>query len=173
MHFIDFLVHLLYFIITTIRSIYNFCEEFVIPAVVYVLPVVLKCLGHLTTGFLLIFFTYISPCIIYLLNVTVQIFTNAMTGLGCVFLSIMEIDTKFVNFPALLICISVIAVIYFRITDKVFQICKDGWQLTQMNVRFCLHFVKMLTNFVTYLYRRVVVALVKPVPTTKSVNECK
>lgn len=173
MHFIDFLLHLLYFIITTIHSIYNFFEEFVIPTVVYVLPVLLKCLAHLTTGFLWLFFTYISPCIIHLLNVIVHIFAHTMTGLGCVFLSIMEIDTKFVNFPAILISISVIAVIYFRITDKVFQICKDGWQLTQMNVRFCLHFVKMLINFVTYLYRRVVVALVRPVSTTKSVNECK
>lgn len=171
MHFIDFLLHLLCFIIATVRSIYNFCVEFIVPAVVYVLPVLLKCVGHLITGFLWIYFTYIAPCIIYLLNMVVQIFAHSMNGLGYLFLSIAEFDTKFVNFPAILIGLCFVAVIYFRITGKVYNFCKDGWQLTQMNVRFCLHFTRMLSTFVTYLYRRVV-ARFRPEPTTKIVK-CK
>lgn len=173
MHFIDFLLQLLCFIITTIRSIYNFCEEFVVPAVVYVLPVLLKCLGHLTTEFLWIFFSYISPCIIYVLNMIVQLFAHAMNGLGYVLLSIMEIDTKFVNFPAVLIGLGAIGIVYFRITDKVYSFCNDGWQLALMNVRFCLYFVKMFAKFVTYLYRRVVAVFRRPTPTTNHVKKCK
>lgn len=169
MHFIDFLLQLLCFIITTIRSIYHFCVEFIVPAVVYVLPVFLKCLGHLMTGFLWIYFTYIAPCIIYLLNMIVQVFALTMNGLGYLFLSIAEFDTKFVNVPAILIGLSFVAIIYFRITGKVYNFCKDGWQLTQMNVRFCLHLARMLSIFVTYLYRRMV-ALFRSPPTTKIVK---
>lgn len=172
MHFVDFLLHLLCFIIATIRSIYNFCEEFIVPAVVYVLPVLLKCVGHLTTGFLWIFFTYFSPCIIYLLNVIVQLFAHILNGLGYAFLSIMEIDTKFINLPAIFIGLSVIAIIYLRITDKVLNLCKEGWQLTQMNVRFCLHLTKMLSKCVTYLCRRVV-AVFRPTTTMTTTNNVK
>lgn len=169
MHFIDFLLHLVCFFIAAIRSVYNFCEEFVVPAVVYVLPVVLKCLGHLTTEFLWIFFTYISPCMIHVLNMIVQLFAHTMGGLGYVFLSIMGIDTKFVNVPAILIGASVIAIIYYRITEKVFNFCKDGWQLIQMNLCFCLHIAKVLSKFITYIYRRIV-ALFRPASTIETVK---
>lgn len=169
MHFIDFLLHLLCIIIAAIRSIYKFCEEFIVPAVVYVLPVLLKCLGHLTTGFLWIFFTYFSPCIIHVLNIIVHLFARFMNGIGYMCLSVMEIDTKFVNVPAIVISISAIAIIYFRLTEKVFNFCNDGWQLTQMNVRFFLHFIKMLSKFVTYVYRRIV-TLFKREATTKNVT---
>lgn len=173
MHFIDFLLQLLCFIIATIRSIYNFIDEFIVPAVVYVLPVALKCIGHLVTGFLWIFFTYVSPCIIYLLHALVQLFTHGLNGLGYVFLSVSEIDIKYVNVPAVVIGAIVIVIIYFRITDKIITFCRRGWLLAEMNVLFGVHIVRVFLKCLMYVYRRVVSIFVQSTPTKNGVKHRK
>lgn len=68
MHFIDFLLHLICFICWTLKSIYIFSFDYVIPVIGHILPVLTKYLSQLFSLVLRIFFTYISPCIIHVVT---------------------------------------------------------------------------------------------------------
>lgn len=134
-------------IVETIYAIYIFCN-YSATMVIYLVRLVLRCLSLVITGFLWIFF-----------NCTFPIFVHCVNAFGWICLKIITFETRFVDVPAILMGISIVAIIYYEKVDTVYRLVKDSWQLTIGTVRSGFSFIEMVTDNAPLLYRRLMSAI--------------
>lgn len=154
MHFIDFLLQLICIICWTLKSIYIFGFEYVIPVIGYVLPVLTKYLSQLLSLLIRVFFTYVSPCIIQVLNGTTYVFTKILNGIGIASMKIIESEVN-LEYAHAVIVVSVIAfIIYFRIIEKIMRIIQGFNQMILLYIRILLNIGKLLRFCLNFTYRK-------------------
>lgn len=154
MHFIDFLLQLICIICWTLKSIYIFGFEYVIPVIGYVLPVLTKYLSQLLSLLIRVFFTYVSPCIIQVLNGTTYVFTKILNGIGIASMKIIESEVN-LEYAHAVIVVSVIAfIIYFRIIEKIMRIIQGFNQMILLYIRISLNIGKLLRFCLNFTYRK-------------------
>lgn len=157
MHFIDFLLQLLCFICWTLKNLYIFSFEYVIPVTGYVLPILIKYLSQLFTLVLRTFFTYIAPCIIQIVKGTTYIFTHILNGINFIFMSIVESDLNLEYAHAIAMISILVAIIYFHVTQRMFSFVHGIYEMIMLYVRFVINILKVGLFVVRYIYGKITV----------------
>lgn len=152
----DFLIELACFIFSIINAIFDLSITYIVPAARFILPILSKYLCLLVSIILRLFFTYVSPCIIRGLNIIILAFFYVLNGIGYLSITILDIETNLIDLRAIILCTIIIAIIYFRISEKLFHFSQEVFHLAAVNGRFIVHLVQMFVSFVTYLYRRTI-----------------
>lgn len=155
MHFIDFLFHLLRFICNCLTNIYRFGVNYVLPAISYILPVLSTAILQLTTFILRIFFHYIFPVLIATVKGITWTLANGLQSIGEFALILIEMDTGIVNLQATLVCATILAIVYFRATEKIIKFCQEFVQLCATNLAFILHLLQIFLNAVVFAYQKI------------------
>lgn len=155
MHFVDFLLHLLAFILEILRTFYGFMIEYVLPVASHVLPVLSRCIIQLTAEFLRVFFTYIVPALASLLRAFLWALTNALNALGSILLTLMDLELVYVNSQATIVCVIFAAIVYFRATESIFRFGNECVHMAALNVRFLWRLLLFCWKSVTYLYSKI------------------
>lgn len=154
MHFIDFLLHLIYIFCWGLKSIYAFSIDYIVPVIAYILPVLIKYLSHVFSFVLRIFFTYISPCIVQVLHGTTYVFTKLLNGISIASITIIDSNAKFDYLYAIIMGFSLIIIVYFRITQKIYHFFHESYEMTSLYLRFIMKILKMLLLCTSFIYRK-------------------
>lgn len=147
MHFVNFLLQLLSFICWTLKILYIFSFEYVIPIIGFILPVLVKYLSQFFTLLLRGFFSHIAPFIIQLINGTTCVFTHLLNGINLIFES--DLDLEYAH--AIAMTSILVAIIYFNITGKMLSFIRFIYEMIMLYVRFIINISKV----VKYIYKRI------------------
>lgn len=159
MHFVDFLLQLICFICWTLKSIYIFSFDYLIPVIGHILPILTKYLSQLFSLILRIFFTYISPCIIQVVNGTTYVFTKVLNGISVASMKIIDSDVNLEYAHAIVVVSIFVVLVYFHITQKIFRIFYESYQILSLYLRFITNILKMLLVCLRFIYRKVAALL--------------
>lgn len=170
MHFVDFLLHLLAFVLELLRSLYGFLIEYVLPLASHVLPVLSRCIIQLTAAFLRVFFNYVVPALASVLRVFLWALTNALSAIGSILLTLMDLEFVYVNSQAVTVCAIFAAIVYFRATERIFRFGNECVHMAALNVRFLWRLLLFCWRSVTYLYSRIFTRNVKKKATQNGSN---
>lgn len=152
MHFVDFLLQLLCFICWTLKILYIFSFEYVIPIIGFILPVLVKYLSQFFTLLLRGFFSHIAPFIINVINGTTYVFTHLIDGINFIFVSIVESELNLEYAHAIAMTSILVAIVYFNITGKMLSFIRFFYEMIMLYVRFIINISKV----VTYVYIKIV-----------------
>lgn len=155
MHFIDFLLHLICFICWVLKTIYIFSFDYLIPVIGYILPVLTKYLSQLFSLVLRIFFTYIAPCIIQVVNGTTYVFTKVLNGISVASMKIIDSDMNLEYAHAIVMVSILVVLVYFHVTQKIFRLFYESYQILSLYLRFVSNILRMLLVCVRFIYRKV------------------
>lgn len=155
MHFIDFLLHLICFIFWTLKTIYIFSFDYIIPIIGYVLPILSKYLSQLFSLVLRVFFTYIAPWLIRIVIGITYIFVNVLNGIGYVCMAIVESEINLEYAHAIAMLSIFVAIAYFQVTEKVIHLGHECYQMIASYVRFMLNLIKIMLTFAKYIYDKI------------------
>lgn len=169
MHFVDFLLQLLCFICWTLKILYIFSFEYVIPIIGFILPVLVKYLSQIFTFFLRIFFSHIAPIIIHVINGTTYVFTHLLNGINFMFVSIVESDLNLEYAHAIAMISIILAIIYFNITGKTLLFIRFIYEMIMFYVRFIINISKV----VRYIYIGITGGVKKTSDQTKKVTSAQ
>lgn len=152
MHFIDFLLHLLCFVCWTLKKLYMFSFDYVIPVTGYVLPILIKYLSQLFTLVLRTFFTYVAPCIIQIVNGTTLVFTHILNGFNFIFMAIIESELNLEYAHAVAMICILVAIIYFHVTQRMVSFGRGIFFMLKLYARFVVNVTKILLFIVKFVY---------------------
>lgn len=154
MHFIDFLLQLLWFICWTLKYIYIFSFDYLIPVIGHVLPVLTKYLSQFFSLLLRVFFTYVSPCIIEVLTGTTLVCTKVLNGISVASMTIIESDVNLEYAHAVIMISLLVFILYFHITQKIARFFYEWYQMLSLYLRVLLNVMKMLRFCFKFIYRK-------------------
>lgn len=159
MHFIDFLLQLICFICWALKTIYIFSFDYLIPVIGHVLPVLTKYLSQLFSLVLRIFFTYILPCIIQVVNGTTYVFTKVLNGISVASMKVIDSDMNLEYAHAIVMVSILVVLVYFHVTQKMFRLFYESYQIVALYFRFVSNILRMLLVCLHFIYRKVAALL--------------
>lgn len=159
MHFIDFLLQLICLICYALKSVYIFTLDYLIPVIGHILPVLTKYLSQLFSLVLRVFFSYISPCIIQLVNGTTYVFTKVLNGISVASMKIIDSEVNLEYAHAIVMVSILVVLIYFHITQKIFRLFYESYQIGSLYLRFVSNILKMLLVCLCFIYRKLAALL--------------
>lgn len=152
MHFLDFLVQLLYYLTWLIHELLFLFLDYVVPLVAFLLPIVTKYVWEVLSFGIRIFFTYISPCLIYALNAFLWVGDKILNATG--FICILLIDLgNLVNIQVITIVIIILSCVYIRTTRQIIRFVSEFVYLAVTNTQFCINCMKILVTGLIRLFR--------------------
>lgn len=154
MHFVDFLFNLLAFFMNALRTIYGVFVEYVLPVSSYILPIISKFIIQITAEFLRIFFNYVIPVLANALRIFLWVLTNVLNSFGSILLVLMDLEIAYVNSQAITVSVIILAIIYFRATERILRFGNEFIQMITLNIRFIWHLLQICFRFIIYLYKR-------------------
>lgn len=155
MHFIDFVLQLIYFVCFALKTIYIFSFDYLIPVIGHVLPVLTKYLSQLFSFLLRIFFTYISPCIIQILMGTTFICTKLLNWISVASMAIIESDVNLEYAHAIIMISLLVFIIYFHITQRIAGFFYEWYRMLSLYLRVLLNIIKMLRFCFSFVYKKI------------------
>lgn len=159
MHFIDFLLQLICIICYALKTVYIFTLDYLIPVIGHILPVLTKYLSQLFSLVLRVFFTYISPCIIQVINGTTYVFTKVLNGISVASMKIIDSEVNLDYAHAIIMVSILVVLIYFHITQKIFRLFYESYQIASLYLRFVTNILKMLLVCLRFIYRKLAALL--------------
>lgn len=166
MHFVNFLLQLLCFICWTLKILYLFLFEYVIPIIGFILPILVKYLSQLFTLLLRNFFSHIAPFIIQVINGTTYVFTHLLNAINFIFVSIVESNLDLEYAHAIAMTSILVAIIYFNITGKTLSFIRFIYEMIMLYIRFMINISKVLR----YICKRISGGFKKSSDQTRKVN---
>lgn len=155
MHFIDFVLYLICLICWTLKSLYTFTFDYIIPVIGHILPLFAKYLSQLFSLLLRAFFMYVAPCIIQVVNGTTYLFTRLLNVISVASMTIIDSDVNLEYAHAVIVLSLIVIIIYFHITQKIFNFFYEWYQITSLYLRFIVNLLKMAHFCVKFISNKI------------------
>lgn len=155
MHFIDYIFHLLYLIFWILKSIISFTVEYILPALSFILPILVKSVSQIVGIVLRIFFLYVSPCVVHTVAGITYIFTRALSALNFFAAKLIESNINLELLYTTIIASTFVAIVYFRLTGRLWRFVEECVLMSTMYIRLVMDVGKVLCVCINYVYDKV------------------
>lgn len=155
MHFIDYLLHVLNFFYWIFKATISIIVEFIIPAILYALPVIVKIVSQLISIILQIFFLYISPCLIRTVAGLTYVFTQSLSGINYIFVKMIELNINLELVYGIVFGSLLILVFYFRVTGQAWRFFKKCGFVFGLYACFVVKFFRAIFICMKFVYNKV------------------